>query len=136
MAGRPSPSPHGSVFGSDSFFELLALLTEQKRGTRFHGADLADQLERSRNQVQRELAKLRALKVVAPVGTKGKAEHLEIVDSDLAKKLLALPNLIEDVLGRYKAAPAGSVLRQGSGVRDQGSGVSAAPDRTSEIPDA
>jgi hypothetical protein len=110
MAGRSSPSPHGSLFGSDSFFEVLALLTKQETGTTFHGADLADQLNRSRNQVQRELAKLRSLDVIAPAGTKGRAEQLEILDSDLAQKLLALPNLIEDVLGRYNAAPEGSVL--------------------------
>ena len=98
MPGKEPISERGLLFGSDSLFEVLRDIAS-RRGKPFHGAAVASAIGRSRKQTQSELAKLRTLGVIEPVGTKGRREQLRVADARHARAIVGLPALIEAATG-------------------------------------
>jgi predicted transcriptional regulator len=72
-------------------YEVLEAIAERQA---FHGAEVAAVIGRTRAQTQRELSKLRRLGIVKSAGLAGAKETLTVAEDDLARTILALPELL------------------------------------------
>lgn len=99
MAGRPTPSAHGRLFGGDTLFEVLHEIALERNG--MYAVPLSHKLGRTTKQTRDELAKLESIGVLVEVGREGKARLLAPSGSELADAALSLPELLIGQLGQY-----------------------------------
>jgi predicted transcriptional regulator len=91
MPNREPLRDEAILFGANSMYEVLETIAKRQA---FHGAEVAAAIGRTRAQTQRELSKLRRLGVVKSAGRAGAIEALTVAEDDLARTILALPELL------------------------------------------
>jgi len=97
---RTPVTVHGRLFGGDSMYEVLVELAAVRRRP-FHAYEIAQRTGRHPSQVQRDLARLKAVGILEEVEARGAAKPLRRTETRLARAVVALPRLIEGEVGAY-----------------------------------
>jgi predicted transcriptional regulator len=99
---------HGKLFGGDSLFEVLATLASH-RARRFTVLPLEDEdvislaaaVGRTVTQTRREVRKLEEVGVIEEVARRHKTQIYAVTESEVAERVLALPDALIGQLGEY-----------------------------------
>lgn len=92
METRSEVHRHALLFNSNTMYDLLVALGKVEG--QFHAAALSRGIGHSRAQTKSELAKLRALGIVASDGFAGRREQLYLANDPLVDAVLDLPGLL------------------------------------------